>query len=240
MRLAAASCESRNRHTRPLRRFSMTQFRTVLLTTSFLLALCGGAAQAQSASKPMLTLQMPALPDPVRVALAPAKTALVVLDYVDPICNSQPKCKGEMLPAVTPFMARARKAGVVVAYGTRGPNMSKWLPEVAPAPGDIKIANIAQDRFYNTDLDKSLKAKGITTIIMVGWKVSGSVTYTSVGATLRDYTVVILVDTTTAKSHYETTIGFYQILNQGNGNLRNEPLKPKAPTLSRTDMITFQ
>jgi nicotinamidase-related amidase len=141
---------------------------------------------------------------------------------------------------MTPFMARVRKAGMTVAYGTREQNMSKWLPEVAPAPGDIKIVNTAQDRFYNTDLDKALKAKGITTIIMVGWKVSGSVTYTSVGATLRDYTVVIPVDTTTATTDYETAIGFYQILNQGNGNLANAPLKPKAPTLSRTDMITFQ
>ena len=218
----------------------MTQFRTVLLTSGLVLALCGGAAQAQSAGKPMQTLQMPATPDPVRVTLSPATTALLVLDYVDPICSSQPKCKGGMLPAVTPFMARARKAGVVVAYGTREQNMSKWLPEVAPAAGDIKIVNTAQDRFYNTDLDKALKAKGIATIIMVGWKVSGSVTYTSLGATVRDYTVVIPVDTTAAATDYETVIGFYQILNQGNANLTNESLKPKSQTLSRTDMITFQ
>jgi nicotinamidase-related amidase len=187
----------------------------------------------------MVTLQMPALPGPVSVTLNPKTTALLVFDYVEPICNSQPKCKGEMLPAMTPFMARARKAGVVVAYGTREPNMSKWVADVAPAPGDIKIVNTAQDRFYNTDLDKALKAKGIATIIMVGWKVSGSVAYTSVGATVHGYTVVIPVDTTTATTDYETSIGFYQILNQGNGNLKNEPLKPKSPTLSRTDMITF-
>jgi nicotinamidase-related amidase len=228
----------------------MTLFHTVFLTSGLVLALCSGVhAQANAqdtpasrpaASKPSLTLHMPALPDPVRVILNPATTALLVLDYVEPICNSQPKCKGEMLPAVTPFFARARQAGVVVAYGTREQNMSRWLPEVAPAPGDIKIVNTAQDRFYNTDLDKALKAKAVTTIIMVGWKVSGSVAYTSVGATLRDYTVVIPVDTTAATTDYETVIGFYQILNQGNGNLANQPLKPKAPTLSRTDMITFQ
>jgi len=218
----------------------MTQFRTVLLTSGLILALCGGAAQAQSTAKPSMTLQMPALPDPVRVVLKPATTALLVLDYVDPICSSQPKCKGGMLPAVTPFMAQARKAGVVVAYGTREQNMSKWLKEVAPTPSDIKIINTAQDRFYNTDLDKALKAKGIKTLIMVGWKVSGSVTYTSVGAMAHDYTVVIPVDTTSAGSDYETTIGFYNVLNSGNANLANEPLKPKATTLSRTDMITFQ
>jgi nicotinamidase-related amidase len=219
----------------------MTQLHAAFLASGLVLALCGGAAQAQQAAgKPMLTLQMPALPDPVRVTLKPTNTALLVLDYVEDICNSQPKCKSQMLPAMTPFMERVRKAGLVVAYGTREQNMSKWLPEVAPAPGDIKIVNTAQDRFYNTDLDKALKAKGITTIIMVGWKVSGSLAYTSVGATLRDYTVVIPVDTTAATTDYEQTIGFYQILNQGNGNLRNEPLKPKAPTLSRTDLITFQ
>ena len=222
----------------------MTQFCTILLTSGLVLALFGGAAHAQpnaqNASKPLLTLQMPALPDPVRVTLKPATTALLVLDYVEEICHSQPKCRSQMLPAMTPFMARVRQAGMTVAYGTRAQNMSKWLPEVAPAPGDIKIVNTAQDRFYNTDLDKALKAKGITTIIMVGWKVSGSLTYSSVGATLREYTVVIPMDTTTAATDYETAIGFYQILNQGNGNLTNQPLKPKAPTLSRTDMITFQ
>ena len=224
----------------------MTLFRTVLLTSGLVLALCGGAAQAQpsaqngSASKPLMTLQMPALPDPVRVTLNPATTALLVLDYVEPICNAQPKCKDGMLPAVIPFMARARKAGVIVGYGTREENMSKWLAQVAPAPDDIKVVATAQDRFFNTDLDKELKAKGITMIILVGWKVSGSVTYTSVGATARGYTVVVPVDTTAAATDYEQAIGFYQILNQLSGNLANEPLKPKAPTLSRTDMITFQ
>jgi isochorismate hydrolase len=220
----------------------MMSFRTVLLTSGLVLALCG-AAQAQPANRApgkMMTLQMPATPDPVRVTLDPKTTALLVLDYVENICNAQPKCKGGMLPAMTPFMAQARKAGLVVAYGTREQNMSRWLPEVAPAPGDIKIVNTAQDRFYNTDLDKELKAKDIKTIVIVGWKVSGSVTYTSVGAMAHGYTVVIPVDTTSASSDYETTIGFYNVLNSGNANLANDPLKPKAVTLSRTDMITFK
>jgi nicotinamidase-related amidase len=228
----------------------MTLFRTVLLTSGLVLALLSGAAQTQlsaqdtpagrAASKSMVTLQMPALPAPVPVTLNPKTTALLVLDYVEPICNSQPKCKGEMLPAMLPFMARVRKAGMVVAYGTLEENMTKWLPELAPKPGDIKIVCTAQDRFYNTDLDKDLKAKGITTIIMAGWKVSGSVAYSSVGATVRGYTGVIPVDTTAATTDYEQVIGFYNILNQRGGNLTNQPLKPNAPTLSRTDLITFQ
>lgn len=188
----------------------------------------------------MMTLQMPATPDPARVTLDPKTTALMVLDFVEDICNAQPSCKGQMLPAMIPFLERVRKAGLVVAYGTREHNMNKWLKEVAPAAGDIRIINTAQDRFYNTDLDKTLKAKGIKTLIMAGWKISGSVTYTSVGAMVRDYTVVIPMDTTSAASGYETAIGFYNVLNSGNANLKNEPLKPRAVTLTRTDMITFQ
>jgi isochorismate hydrolase len=219
----------------------MKLFRPVLMS-GLALALCGGASAALAAQAPakMITLQMPATPDPARVTLDPKTTALIVLDYVEDICNNQVSCKTKMVPAMTPFMERVRKAGLTVAYGTRAPNQTKWLKEVAPAPGDIRITNTAQDRFYNTDLDKELKAKGIKTLIMVGWKISGSVTYTSVGAMARDYTVVIPVDTTSAGSDYETTIGFYNVLNSGNANLPNQPLKPSAVTLTRTDMITFQ
>jgi len=220
----------------------MTLFRTVLLTSGVAIALCGGVAQSAQnvpAGK-MMTLQMPATPEPARVTLNPRTTALIVLDYVEDICNNQPSCKAKMLPAMTPFMERVRKAGLVVAYGTRAPNMTKWLKEVAPTANDIKVINTAQDRFYNTELDKQLKAKGITTLIMVGWKISGSVTYTSVGAMAHDYTVVIPMDTTSAGSDYETTIGFYNVQNSGNANLANEPLKKGAVTLTRTDLITFQ
>jgi nicotinamidase-related amidase len=191
-------------------------------------------------SKPPLTLQAPPSPDPVPVGLNPATTALLVFDVVDPICARFPICKTHMAPVIAALLARARNAGVTVAYGTRAHHKSHWLPEVAPQPGDIQIENQAQDRFYNTDLDKALKAKGIKTLIMVGWKISGSVTYTSVGAMARDYTVVIPMDTTSAGSGYETTIGLYNVLNSGNANLANEPLKPKAVTLTRTDLITFR
>lgn len=213
------------------------------LAVALSVALSWAVAEAQPANRPapkMITLQMPATPEPARVALDPKTTALIVLDYVEDICAKQPSCKNQMLPAMTPFLARVRKAGLPVAYGTRKQNTTHWLKEVAPAAGDIQIINTAQDRFYNTDLEKELKAKGIRTLILVGWKISGSVTYTSVGAMARGYTVVIPMDTTSAASDYETTIGFYNVLNSGNANLANEPLKPRSVTLSRTDLVTFQ
>lgn len=190
--------------------------------------------------KSPLTLQMPSPPDPVAVALDPATTALLIFDIVDPICTRQPNCTGKMVPAIASLLARARQAGVTIGYGTRPPTMSKWFPEVLPAAGDIKIESQAQDRFFKTDLDQMLKAKGITTLILTGWKVSGSVTYTSVGATLRGYTVVVPIDASLDGTDYEIAIGRYQILHQHSANAENEPLKNRASTLSRTDLITFK
>jgi nicotinamidase-related amidase len=191
-------------------------------------------------SKSPLTLQMPSPPDPVPVVLNPGTTALLIFDVIDHICAHRPQCKEQMVPAIAALLARARKDGATVVYGTRAANMATWLPEVSPAPGDIKIENHAQDRFYNTDLDQALKAKGITTLILTGWKVSGSVTYTSVGATLRGYTVVVPIDATLDATEYEIVIGQFQILNQNSANATNEPLKNRASTLSRTDLITFK
>ena len=191
-------------------------------------------------TNPPLTLQMPSPPDPVAVVLNPATTALLIFDIVDPICTRQPNCTGKMVPAIASLLARARQAGVTVVYGTRAPTMSNWLPEVLPAPGDIKIESQAQDRFYKTDLDQTLKAKGITTLILAGWKVSGSVTYTSVGATLRGYTVVVPVDASLDATDYEIAIGLFQILHQHSANAANEALKDRAATLSRTDLIAFK
>ncbi len=219
----------------------MMLFRTVLITGSLALASVGAIAQqAPAANKQMQTVQMPATPNPARVTLDPKTTALIVLDFVEDICNPQPSCTGKMLPAMTPFLAQARKAGLPVIYGTRERNMTKWLKEVAPTVSDIRIMSMAQDRFFRTDLDKELKARGVKTVILAGWKISGSVTYTSVGAMAHDYTVVIPMDTTSAGSDYETIIGFYNVLNSGNANLANQPLKPGSVTLSRSDMISFQ
>lgn len=105
----------------------------------------------------LLTLQIPALPDPVKVVLQPATTALLVFDMIDRICKSQPNCTGIMMPALSSLLAHARNAGLFVLYSTKEPENSNWMPEVAPAPGDPVVKSYAQDRFYNTDLDKMLR-----------------------------------------------------------------------------------
>lgn len=219
----------------------MMAMREMLLGGLALVIGAGSAAAQSGAPAPaMITVQMPAPPAPVAVSLKPATTALFVSDVVQPICQAQPKCAEGMVPKIAALIARARKAGMLVVYSTQEPNMAKWMPAVAPVAGDPLIPSKGQDRFYSTELDNTLKAKGITTVILTGWKISGSILYTSIGATLRGYTVVVPADTTNAPTDYEIPIGIYAMLNQNSANATNEPLKPKATTLSRSDLITLQ
>jgi nicotinamidase-related amidase len=207
-----------------------TRVATLALSACVLSALPGAPAWAQ---------QVPPAPDPVPVRLDPATTAILALDISEQTCRPQPSCTGRMVPAIASFLPRARAAGVFVLYSVP-PSGSPVLPEVAPAPGDAVFASEgAQDRFFNTDLDDMLRSRGITTIVMFGWRENGSVVYTSVGATIRGYTVVVADDATSAAQDYDVAIGRYQMLTQLNSNPTNEPLRPNAVTLSRTDLISF-
>ena len=196
-------------------------------------------AYAQGAPQKMMTIQMPEAPALVPVKLNPATTAVLVSDMIDPICKSQPKCVATMIPLAKEFIARARKAGVMIVYSTQEARKDNWMPDVAPLASDPFIASKGQDRFYDTQLEKVLKDKGVQTLVIIGWKNSGSVLYTSIGATLRGLTVVVGRDAALGPSAWEEAIGDYQMLTQSSANATNEPLKTRATTLSRTDWITF-
>jgi nicotinamidase-related amidase len=153
-----------------------------------------------------------------------------------------------MLPRVASLLASARSAGALVIYSAPSPggaltmplNAPAFISDVAPAQGDPLVVGIGQDRFYGTTLDNILRSRGVTTLILVGWRENGSVLYTAVGGTLRSYTVVVADDGTSAAQDYDIAIGRYQLLTQLNSNPNNEPLRKAAVTLSRTDLITFQ
>lgn len=200
--------------------------------------LMGTPARAQS---------VPPVPAPVAVTVAGATTAVLVLDVVQPICGTQPRCVA-FLPRISSLLAAARRAGAYVVYSAENPAslaapmpQPPFLPAVAPAAGDpIVIGAHAQDRFFATQLDELLRKRGITTVILAGWRENGSVLYTAVGANLRGYTVVVADDATSASQDDDVAIGRYQLLTQLNSNPKNEPLHPGAVTLSRTDLISFR
>ena len=58
------------------------------------------------------------------------------------------------------------------------------IKDVAPAAGEPSVLS-GPDKFLNTDLEKILKEKGITTVIAVGTSSNGAVLYTASGAAFR-------------------------------------------------------
>ena len=77
--------------------------------------------------------------------------------------------------------------------------------------------------------------------MIVGTAANDAVLYTSFGASTRGYTVVVAEDGISAPDDFAVLLTRYQLLNQpGFGNPENEPLRERAVTLSRTDLINFQ
>jgi nicotinamidase-related amidase len=165
-------------------------------------------------------------------------TALLVLDITSTICQPRKSCVAT-LPAIAALLKKARDAKSPVVYSDTGGN-STILPEVAQLPDEPKVTGRA-DKFINTNLDDILKARGIKTVVIVGYVANGAVLYTTFGANIRGYTAVVPTDGTGAEDPFAYTMTLYQLLNQpGFGNVANKPLSAGQVTLSKSDLITFK
>jgi nicotinamidase-related amidase len=65
---------------------------------------------------------------------------------------------------------------------------------LAPAPGDIEVRKTRVGAFFTTDLDRQLRARAITTLVLAGLSTSGVVLSTVREAMDRDYRIVVLRD----------------------------------------------
>src|SRR5262249_1813960 len=178
----------------------------------------------------------PVLPELVPVGVDANTTAFLVLDINSAVCQPRPACTA-IVPAIARLLDKARAAGAFVGYSTTG--TADVLSGVAPRAGEPVVPARA-DKFYNTDLDQTLKQHGIQTLVLVGSAANGAVLYTSFGAAERGYTVVVATDGISSNADFDTYLTEYQLLNQpGFANPANDPLRSSAVTLSRSDLITF-
>lgn len=200
---------------------------TVLVAGGFGAA---GSAGAQTIVDDWTNVTVPP-PPPVKPAALDSKTtALLVLDFLRQNCSPQPRCVAA-LPIVKSLLATARAKGVFVVYSAfPGAQLSDILPDVAPLGGEPFVATTA-DKFINTDLDKILKAKGITTVIVTGMVAHGAVLNTASDAAQRGYKVVVPIDTMPAPTTYiQQLVTFY---------LSSAPTVSNNLTLTRASMVSF-
>jgi hypothetical protein len=138
--------------------------RILLATAVAAAALAAGSASAASIIDEWASVKAPPPPTLKAVTVDPKTTALLMLDFVTPICNEHhdARCVAS-LPAVKKLLAAARASGTMVVYSSI-PHVPKGAihKEVAPK-GDEPVVQAFLDKFLHSDLEKVLKDKGITT-----------------------------------------------------------------------------
>ncbi len=203
------------------------------IAAAALFSVAAGAAPAADLSAEWATIKAPDMPALQKVTADPKTTALLVMDFMKTSCTEQarPRCVATIAP-VKKLLDEARAKGVTIIYTVAGTDatMANFLPELAAKPGE-PIFGARADKFLNPDLDKTLKEKGIKTVIPVGTAANGAVLYTASGAAYRNYDVLVPVDAMSGASAYSEQITVWQLL--------NGPGLADRVKLTKTDMISF-
>lgn len=139
-------------------------------------------------------------------ALKPAKlnakeTALLVMDFTKQTCSAErrPRCAASV-PKVLRFVNEARSKGALIVYSVAVPKSvpADIVKELTPASGEQVLPPLGPDKFINSDLEKTLKDKGIKTVVAMGTQAQTSVLHTGGAAALRGFNVVVPVDAMSA------------------------------------------
>jgi nicotinamidase-related amidase len=145
--------------------------------------------------------KLPAPPQLKPVTLDAKTTALLVMDFTVQTCTEarRPRCAASV-PKVKKFVEEARGKGALIIYSVAVPKSvpGDILKELTPAPGEQVLPPLGPDKFINSDLEKTLHDKGITTVVAMGTQAQTSVLHTGGEAALRGFKVVVPVDAMSA------------------------------------------
>jgi nicotinamidase-related amidase len=195
-------------------------------------ALVQPAAAQQTIIDEWPSIKAPPAPALKEVTVDPKTTALLMVDFVKQICNTEtrPRCLAT-LPAAKQLLADARAKNMLVVHSLiAGSAIADTLPEAA-AVGDEPFVQSGPDKFINTDLEKILKDHGIKTVIVAGSAAHGALLHTAAGAVFRGFTAIVPVDTMSAESAYIEQYVAY--------DLTSAPRVAAGTTLTRLSMIKF-
>jgi nicotinamidase-related amidase len=189
---------------------------------------------AQTVIDEWTSAKLPAPPQ-LKPAKVEAKEAvLLVMDFTTQTCNSQrrPRCAAS-LPKIAKLVADARGKGATVIYSIagQGATAASIVQELAPATGETVLPALGPDKFIGSDLEASLKAKGIKTVIAVGTQAQTSVLHTAGAAALRGFTVVVPVDGMSSDDAFPELYTAW--------HLSTASRIADKVTLTRTDMVSF-
>jgi nicotinamidase-related amidase len=158
---------------------------------------CFTNAPAQTVIEEWGSAKLPPPPALKAATLNPAETALLVMDFTRQTCSMErrPRCAASVAK-VQKLVALARAKGALVIYSVAvpGSTAADILQELTPAPGELVLPPLGPDKFINSDLEKTLKAKGVKTVVALGTQAQTSVLHTGAAAALRGFKVIVPVD----------------------------------------------
>jgi len=211
--------------------------RPMLCAAAIAAVLAPGASPARAGDviADWATVKIPPPPALKPVTLDAKTTALLILDLQRPSCTKErrPRC-ADTIPKVKKLMDAARAAGAAVIYTFAGGGDPKTIADPALAPRDGEwMAQRGPDKFLGSDLDKRLKDKGITTVIVTGQSAAGVVFGTGSGSAQRGYKVIVPVDGMSSEHAFAELYTAWHLTTGG------PVIVTEKVTLTRTDMIKF-
>jgi nicotinamidase-related amidase len=160
-------------------------------------AVLSAPASAETIIDEWSTAKLPAPPQLKPAKIDAKETALLVMDFTSQTCSMQrrPRCAASVAK-VAKLITEARGKGALVIYSIAGTGATpaSIVAELAPAAGETVLPALGPDKFIGSDLEKTLKDKGIKTVIAMGTQAQTSVLHTASAAALRGFKVVVPVD----------------------------------------------
>jgi nicotinamidase-related amidase len=178
--------------------------------------------------------KLPPPPQLKPVTLVPKETALLVMDFTVQTCTVERRKRcADSVPKVKKFVEEARGKGALIIYSVAVPKSvpGDILKDLTPASGEEVLPPLGPDKFINSDLEKTLKDKGIKTVVAMGTQAQTSVLHTGGEAALRGFKVIVPVDAMSADDLFPELYTAW--------HLSTAARISAQVTLTRLDMIGF-
>ena len=212
----------------------MKRVYTVLLSAGLAICITTTAVQAQTLIEEWGTAKFPAPPALKPAKVVPAETALLVMDFTKQTCTPERRKRcADSVPKVVKLVTEARAKGALIIYSVAVPNSvpADILPTLTPASGEQVLPPLGPDKFINSDLEKTLKDKGIKTVVAMGTQAQTSVLHTAGAAALRGFKVIVPVDGMSADEVFPELYTAWHLANAAR-------IGPQV-TLTKFDLIGF-
>ena len=206
----------------------------VLTAGSLLAAWTITTVHAQTIVDEWANAKLPPPPQLKSVKLDPKETALLVMDFTNQTCSRQRRVRcADLVPKVLKLVTEARAKGALIIYSVAVPGSvpTDILKDLTPAAGEQVLPPLGPDKFIGSDLEKTLKDKGIKTVIALGTQAQTSVLHTGGGAALRGFKVIVPVDGMSADDLFPELYTAWHLANAA--RISNQV------TLTKLDMIGF-